>query len=103
MFCDPLGEWLQTTYLLSALTPQLLEDGLPFDASSVKMIRSIEQSDMIMVPDLSTCLLNPWKTPKTAHLIVSIKDPYSDEWDGRDPRKIAEKTVAYVGSDCALG
>lgn len=95
MFCDPLGQWVENTFLASILRPQQILEGLPFDCSSVKLVRSIDQSDMLMVPDLKTCFINPWKSPTTMHILVSIKDPSTDEWYRRDPRVMAKRAVWF--------
>src|SRR2546423_10648389 len=63
-FCDLLGTWQHVTLPLSALDESAFDDGLGFDASSVRGWQGIAESDMLLVPDASTAVLDPFtETP----------------------------------------
>ena len=66
-------------------------EGLGFDGSSVRGFQSIEQSDMIVVPDVATAYIDPFFSEKTIAFYCDIKDPITKENYSRDPRNIAKK------------
>jgi glutamine synthetase len=95
VFCSPLGSWHHHTVHPQSIDERLLLKGLPFDGSSIRLFRDIDESDMLMVPDLSTAFIDPFRT-NTLVLICSVKEPLSDEWYRRDSRVIAHKAVEYA-------
>jgi glutamine synthetase len=73
-------------------------EGLMFDGSSIRGFQAIHESDMKLVPDVSTAYLDPFRKRKTLIMNFSIVDPFTDEPYGRDPRTIAAKAEAYLKS-----
>lgn len=73
-------------------------DGLMFDGSSIRGFQAIHESDMKLVPDVSTAYLDPFRKRKTLIMNFSIVDPFTDEPYSRDPRTIAAKAEAYLRS-----
>ncbi|WP_166848531.1 type I glutamate--ammonia ligase [Isoptericola sp. BMS4] len=73
-------------------------DGLMFDGSSIRGFQAIHESDMKLVPDVTTAYLDPFRKRKTLIMNFSIVDPFTDEPYSRDPRTIAAKAEAYLRS-----
>ena len=73
-------------------------DGMPFDGSSVEGFQAINESDMKLVPDVSTAFIDPFRKHKTLDVAFSIVDPLTDEPYSRDPRQVAGKAEAYLKS-----
>ncbi|WP_402464698.1 type I glutamate--ammonia ligase [Isoptericola aurantiacus] len=73
-------------------------EGLMFDGSSIRGFQAIHESDMKLVPDVTTAYLDPFRKRKTLIMNFSIVDPFTDEPYGRDPRTIAAKAEAYLAS-----
>lgn len=74
----------------------LFEDGLGFDGSSIRGWQSINESDMLVMPDPRTATLDPFSTIPTLILYCSILDPITKERYSRDPRNIANKAENYL-------
>src|SRR6476659_3567378 len=73
-------------------------DGQMFDGSSIRGFQAIHESDMKLIPDLSTAYLDPFRAEKTLNINMGIVDPYTDEAYSRDPRQVAAKAEAYLKS-----
>ena len=71
---------------------------MPFDGSSVEGFQAINESDMKLVPDVSTAFVDPFRKHKTLDVAFSIVDPLTDEPYSRDPRQVAGKAEAYLKS-----
>ncbi len=97
-FTDFPGSWQHTTIPIGHLSEDSFEDGFGFDGSSIRGWQSIDESDMLIVPDPSTSFLDPFTTIPTLNLICNVQDPITREDYGRDPRNIARKAVAYLTS-----
>ena len=97
-FTDLLGTWHHTTIPISQLSEELFDDGLGFDGSSIRGWKSIDQSDMLMLPLPATAFLDPFTTLPTLNVLCTIVDPITRENYSRDPRNIAEKAATYVKS-----
>ena len=95
-FTDTIGYWHHMTFHVDGITRDIFENGIGFDGSSIKGWRPIENSDMIMMPDLSTTCWDPFSTCPTLVVICSIIDPESQKGYIRDPRSIAKKAEAYL-------
>ena len=80
------------------LTEDLFKDGVGFDGSSVRGFQSIENSDMAMVPDVTTGYIDPFYSEKTIAFTCDVVDPITYESYARDPRYIAKKAEKYLKS-----
>src|SRR5690606_27155055 len=69
-----------------------------FDVSSIRGFQAIHESDMKLIPDVTTAFVDPFRTAKTLVVYFSIVDPFTDEPYSRDPRTIAAKAEAYLAS-----
>jgi len=74
------------------------EDGYGFDGSSIRGWQAIHASDMLIIPDASTTVMDPFTAVPTVSFICNIVDPITKEKYSRDPRNIAQKAEAYLKS-----
>lgn len=107
-FCDVPGVQQHFTIPVNEFLNGAIEDGLMFDGSSVRGFTAIHESDMKLVPDLSSAFIDPFRQAKTLVVIFSIVDPFTDEPFSRDPRQVAAKAEAYLRStgiadECFIG
>ena len=85
-----------------------IEEGLAFDGSSIRGFTTIEESDMILMPDLATAKLDQFRGSKTLNVKFFVNDPFTHEPFSRDPRNVAKKAEEYLKSTgiadtCSIG
>jgi glutamine synthetase len=97
-FMDFPGIWQHFTVPISELTEDSFEEGFGFDGSSIRGWQAIHVSDMLVVPDPATAVLDPFTEVPTLTMICNILDPITKEKYSRDPRNIAQKAEAYMKS-----
>jgi glutamine synthetase len=97
-FVDLPGTWHHTTIPVSELTEDVFESGLGFDGSSIRGWKSINESDMLIVPQPDTVFLDPFTEMTTLCIICSIQDPITGEDYSRDPRHVAAKAVGHLNA-----
>jgi glutamine synthetase len=97
-FIDFPGIWQNFSVPISELSESTFEDGLGFDGSSIRGWQAIHASDMLMMPDPSTAIMDPFRKYPTLSLICNIMDPITKEPYSRDPRYICQKAVQYMKS-----
>jgi glutamine synthetase len=97
-FMDLLGTWQHFSVPVSELVEHLFEEGLGFDGSSIRGWQAINASDMLVVPDPKTAVMDPFPQMPTISMICNIIDPITKEKYSRDPRNIALKAEAYLKS-----
>jgi glutamine synthetase len=97
-FVDFLGIWQHFTVPVSELEEDLFEDGLGFDGSSIRGWKPIHASDMLVIPDPSTAIMDPFPAVPTLSLICDVVDPITRESYDKDPRAVARKAEAYLKS-----
>ena len=95
-FCDLLGTWQHTSFPASEIDASVFEDGLGFDGSSVRIWQDINNSDMLIVPDPSTAVLDPFTSHSTLSIICDIKDAVTKTRYDKDPRYVATKAEEYL-------
>ena len=88
----------QITVPIKFLDEEIFDLGVGFDGSSVRGFQSIENSDMSMVPDVTTAYIDPFFSEKTIVFYCDIKDPISRNDYSKDPRYIAKKAEEYLKS-----
>jgi glutamine synthetase len=81
-----------------ALTEEVFEAGIGFDGSSIRGFQEIQESDMLLVPDPNTALVDPFRERKTLNVNCFVRDPVTLESYSRDPRYVAQKAEAYLGT-----
>jgi glutamine synthetase len=72
------------------------EEGIGFDGSSIRGFQEIQESDMILVPDPDTAVMDPFRKHPTLILHTYVKDPLTGEFYSRDPRYISRKAEEYL-------
>ncbi len=72
--------------------------GQLFDGSSIRGFQGIAESDMQLIPDVTTAFVDPFRTEKTLALNFSIVNPRTGDPYHRDPRSVAERAEAYLSS-----
>ena len=97
-FMDYPGMWQHTTVPAAMLSEASFEDGFGFDGSSIRGWQPIHASDMLLIPDPSTAVMDPFTGHPTLSLICDIADPITRESYSRDPRYIAKKAEEYLKS-----
>ncbi len=97
-FIDLLGKWHHTSIPMHQLKESVFEDGAGFDGSSIRGFQPINQSDMLLLPDPTTAVMDPFTKHPTLSLICDIQDTLTRQSYSRDPRYIAKKAVAFLKS-----
>ena len=97
-FIDLLGSWQHFSVPISELEEALFDEGLGFDGSSIRGWQAINASDMLVIPDPATTVMDPFMKDPTVSMICNIVDPITKEKYSRDPRNIAQKAETYLKS-----
>jgi glutamine synthetase len=97
-FVDVPGLWQHFSVPASELTADLFEDGIGFDGSSIRGFQTINESDMLLIPDAETALMDPFTEHVTLSLVCNVIDAVTRESYSRDPRYIAQKAEKYLKS-----
>ena len=97
-FIDFPGIWQHFSVPVGELDEASFEEGFGFDGSSIRGWAEIHASDMIILPDPSTAMMDPFPKYPTLSLICNIFDPITKEPYTRDPRYIAQKAEKYLQS-----
>jgi glutamine synthetase len=95
-FLDFPGLWQHFSVPISELEESSFEEGFGFDGSSIRGWQPIHASDMLVIPDAATAIMDPFTKEPTLSLICNIFDPITKEKYTRDPRYIAQKAEAYL-------
>src|SRR5438093_9774186 len=95
-FIDLPGLWKHFSIPMSELREDIFEEGQGFDGSSIRGFQTIDESDMLLIPDPTTAVMDPFTAVPTLVLICNVKDPVTGKPYSRDPRYIAQKAEAYV-------
>ena len=95
-FTDPKGKWQHLTMCAEVLGEDELEDGLMFDGSSIEGWKAINESDMILRPDLDAVYMDPFSATPMMILFCDIVEPSSGELYARDPRSTAKRAEAFM-------
>jgi glutamine synthetase len=97
-FTDPRGKLQHVTFDVSFVDDDCLDEGLMFDGSSIAGWKAINESDMLLKPDLSTAVMDPFFAAPTLNILCDVLDPVSGQNYDRDPRSIAKRAEAYMKS-----
>ena len=95
-FIDMPGIWQHLSLYENQIDETSFTDGVPFDGSSIRGWKAINESDMTMVIDPTTAWIDPFMAEPTLSFICSIKEPRTGEPYSRCPRTIAQKAVDYL-------
>src|SRR6185312_1624202 len=97
-FTDPRGKWQHTAQHVSTIEEDTFRDGIMFDGSSIAGWKAINESDMILMPDADTAVMDPFAAKPSLILICDIVEPSTGQAYNRDPRSTAKKAEAFVKS-----
>ena len=95
-FTDPRGKLQHVTVVADLVDEDFLEEGFMFDGSSIAGWKSIEQSDMKLMPDVSSVYVDPFYAEKTIAVHCDVVEPDTGEAYNRCPRQTAKKAEAYL-------
>ena len=95
-FCDFLGTWQHFCMPVAELEEETFEAGLGFDGSSIRGWKSIEASDMLLILDPKTAIIDPFPQVTTLSIVADAVDTITREPYSRDPRNVARKAAAYL-------
>lgn len=94
-YVDLVGRWYHITFPARRLD-YVMENGIPFDGSSIPGMRNVESGDLILMPDLSTAKLDGFNENPTIQCICSILDADSMKGYKKDPRSVAGRAFEYL-------
>src|SRR4051812_33060872 len=97
-FTDLPGTWQHMGMALGTLDEEAITEGIGFDGSSIRGFQEIYESDMLLLPDPSTAVLDPFYEAPTLSLICTVLDPITREPYTRDPRYVAMKAEEHLRS-----
>jgi glutamine synthetase len=95
-FCDLLGRWQHVSLPTTSLDEDAFEEGLGFDGSSIRGWQGISESDMLLIPDASTAIIDPFTIEPTLSLVCEIRDPLTGDPYLKDPRFVARKAEEFL-------
>jgi glutamine synthetase len=95
-FCDLFGAWQHFSIPVGKFDEEMFTDGLGFDGSSIRGFQKIEESDMLLMPDPATALMDPFTEIPTLSILCDIEDPITRQPYSRDPRYTAKKAEKYL-------
>lgn len=95
-FADPRGRLQHVTLLAELVDEDFFEEGFMFDGSSIAGWKSIDQSDMKLIPDPTSVYIDPFYAEKTMCVHCNVVEPDTGEPYSRDPRGTALKAEAYL-------
>src|ERR1700759_2383398 len=97
-FTDPRGKWQHVTFDISLIEEDTFVEGQMFEGSPTAGWKAINESDMLLMPDPSTAVMDPFFAAPTMVIICDVLEPTSNEPYSRDPRGIARKAEAFLKS-----
>lgn len=97
-FCDLPGVQQHFNLPAKAIDEDFFTAGQMFDGSSIRGFQGIAESDMQLIPDVTSCYVDPFRLEKTLVVTGSIVNPRTGESYHRDPRGVAERAEEYLKS-----
>jgi glutamine synthetase len=95
-FTDPRGKWQHLAHAIETINEDTFTDGIMFDGSSIAGWKAINESDMVLMPDAATAVMDPFAAQPSLILFCDVYEPGTGQPYGRDPRSIAKKAEAYL-------
>ncbi len=97
-FTDPRGKWQHITQHVSTVDEDFLAEGVMFDGSSIEGWKAINESDMTLMPDCDTAVMDPFATQPMLIVTCNVVEPSTGQPYERDPRSTAKRAEAYMKS-----
>jgi glutamine synthetase len=98
-FTDVKGKLQHLTMDSTIVDQEMFDDGVFFDGSSIAGWKAINESDMILKPDISRTIIDPFNSHNTLNIFCDILDAVKKDPYERDPRGTAKKAEAYLKKD----
>ena len=95
-FTDPRGKWQHLTMDAAIVDEDMMSEGVMFDGSSIAGWKAINESDMTLMPDLGTAVMDPFMAQNTLVLFCDILEPSTGQAYDRDPRSTAKAAETYL-------
>ncbi len=95
-FTDPRGKWQHTAQHVSTIDEDAFRDGIMFDGSSIAGWKAINESDMILMMDADTAVMDPFAAKPSMIIFCDIVEPSTGQLYARDPRATAKLAEPYV-------
>ncbi len=97
-FTDPRGKWQHLAVCSDTVDEAAFEDGIMFDGSSIVGWKAINESDMALIPDPSSAVMDPFAAQSSMIVFCDVLEPSTGQPYQRDPRSVARKAEAYLGN-----
>jgi len=97
-FTDTRGKEQHVSIPASVVDEGLFRDGKMFDGSSIAGWKGINESDMILMPDAATAVIDPFFSEPTVNIRCDIIEPATMQGYERDPRSLGKRAEAYLKS-----
>ncbi len=97
-FCDTRGKEQHVTVPVNTITDEFFENGKMFDGSSISGWKGIDESDMLLMPDTETAVIDPFYDESTLDLRCDVLEPTTMQGYERCPRSLAKRAEAYLQS-----
>ncbi|MDF7670388.1 glutamate--ammonia ligase [Orbaceae bacterium ESL0721] len=97
-FTDTKGKEQHITIPVSQIDADFFEDGKMFDGSSIAGWKGINESDMVLMPDVDSAVIDPFYEDTTLNIRCDILEPATLQGYDRDPRSIAKRAEEYLKS-----
>ncbi|MBM3572400.1 MAG: type I glutamate--ammonia ligase [Alphaproteobacteria bacterium] len=95
-FTDPRGKWQHLSQHVVTMDEAAFADGIMFDGSSIAGWKAINESDMILMPDTKTAVMDPFAAQPTLIVVCDVLEPSTGQAYTRDPRSAAKRAEAYL-------
>ncbi|HUL08685.1 MAG TPA: glutamine synthetase beta-grasp domain-containing protein, partial [Candidatus Acidoferrum sp.] len=95
-FTDPRGKWQHLAHTVATVDEELLTEGVMFDGSSIAGWKAINESDMTLMPDCKTAVLDPFAAQTSLVIFCDVYEPLTGQPYARDPRSIAKHAEAHL-------
>src|ERR687888_472501 len=107
-FTDLPGTWQHMGLSIRQIDEDTFSEGLGYDGSSIRGFQEIAESDMVLMPDPATALIDPFHEQTTMSIVCNVIDPITREPYTRDPRYVAQKAERYlvetgIADTCFMG
>src|ERR1041385_5386027 len=97
-FTDPRGKWQHVTFDVTMIEEDTFAEGIMFDGSSIAGWKAINESDMTLMPDPSSAVIDPFFAQTTLAIFCDIHEPLTGQPYGRCTRSIAKGAEKYLAS-----
>ncbi|MCG8692417.1 MAG: glutamine synthetase beta-grasp domain-containing protein, partial [Minwuiales bacterium] len=95
-FTDPRGKWQHLALDAAVVDDDVFSEGVMFDGSSIAGWKAINESDMTLMPDATTAVMDPFSAVPSLILFCDVVEPSAGEGYTRDPRSCAKRAEAYL-------